>query len=189
MTIRRAHLLLIVCAMICLAPRTPSDARPAQTTLEARIAELKAKTAALVAAARPRLDALSPQQRLSAPPAIWRVPGALTAFRDCANCPQMVVIPAGEFTMGSPPSEQGAEAQHRVVIATPFAVSKFEITFEEWDACLKQGGCGGYEPGDEGWGRGERPVINTSWEDAQAYVHWLSQKTGKPYRLLSESEW
>ncbi len=101
----------------------------------------------------------------------------------------MVVIPAGEFTMGSPPSEQGAEAQHRVIIATPFAVSKFEITFEEWDACLKQGGCGGYQPGDEGWGRGERPVINTSWEDAQAYVHWLSQKTGKPYRLLSESEW
>src|ERR1700681_1218247 len=164
MTIRRAHLLLIVCAMICLAPRTPSDARPAQTTLEARIAELKAKTAALVAAARPRLDALSPQQRLSAPPAIWRVPGALTAFRDCADCPQMVVIPAGEFTMGSPPSEQQAEAQHRVTLAATFAVSKFEITFDEGNACVKNGGCGNYRPEDEGWGRGKRPVVNLSWE-------------------------
>jgi formylglycine-generating enzyme required for sulfatase activity len=189
MTIRRARLLLIVCAMICLAPRTPSDARPAQTTLEARIAELKAKTAALVASERPRLDALSPQQRLSAPPAIWRVPGALTAFKDCAGCPRMVVIPAGEFTMGSPPSELGAETQHRVTIAAPFAVSKFEITFEQWDVCVKSGGCGGYRPEDQGWGRGKRPVINLSWENAKDYVNWLSHKTGKPYRLLSEAEW
>jgi formylglycine-generating enzyme required for sulfatase activity len=101
----------------------------------------------------------------------------------------MVVIPAGEFTMGSPPSEQGAEAQHRVTIAAPFAVSKFEITFEQWDTCLKEGGCSSYRPDDEGWGRGERPVINVSWQDAQAYATWLSRKTGKPYRLLSESEW
>jgi len=101
----------------------------------------------------------------------------------------MVVMPAGEFTMGSPPSEGGAEVQHRVTIATPFAVSKFEITFEEWDACVMDGGCGGYRPDDEGWGRGKRPVINISWEDGQAYASWLSNKTGKQYRLLSESEW
>lgn len=101
----------------------------------------------------------------------------------------MVVIPAGEFTMGSPASVQGAEAQHRVTIASPFAVSKFEITFEEWDACLNEGGCRGYRPDDEGWGRGKRPVMNVSWEDAKAYSAWLSRKTGQPYRLLSESEW
>ena len=182
---------IIACAIIFVASQTQGNdlAGTAETNLETRIAELKTKTAELVARERARLNTLPPQQRLAAPSAVWRVGGALTEFRDCTDCPQMVVIPAGEFTMGSPPSEQGAEAQHRVVIATPFAVSKFEITFEEWDACLKQGGCGGYQPGDEGWGRGERPVINTSWEDAQAYVHWLSQKTGKPYRLLSESEW
>jgi formylglycine-generating enzyme required for sulfatase activity len=159
------------------------------TNLEVRIAELKAKTAELVARERTPLDALPSQQRLVAPPAIWRVRDALTEFRDCSDCPQMVVIPAGEFTMGSPPSERGAEAQHRVIITAPFAVSKFEITFEEWDACLKEGGCGGYRPGDEGWGRGDLPVINISWHDAQAYANWLSHKTGKPYRLLSESEW
>jgi formylglycine-generating enzyme required for sulfatase activity len=103
----------------------------------------------------------------------------------------MVVIPAGEFTMGSPPSEQhrGDEPQHRVTIATPFAVSKFEITFDEWDACVKDGGCGGYRPDDQNWGRGKRPVINISWENAKSYVSWLSRNTGKPYRLLSESEW
>jgi formylglycine-generating enzyme required for sulfatase activity len=185
----RAYILLIACAMISLAPPTRGDARPAQPKLEARIAELKAKTAALAASTRARLDALSPPQRLAAPPAVWRVPGALTAFKDCAGCPQMVVIPAGEFTMGSPPSEQGAEAQHRVTIAAPFAVSKFEITFDEWGACVKDGGCGGYRPDDQKWGRGKRPVIDMSWENAKTYVNWLGRKTGKPYRLLSEAEW
>src|SRR5690242_18834240 len=68
--------------------------------LEAELAELKAKTAAMVASALPRLAALPPQQRLAAEPEIWRVPGAVTEFRDCAGCPHMMVIPAGEFTMG-----------------------------------------------------------------------------------------
>jgi formylglycine-generating enzyme required for sulfatase activity len=165
-----------------------ATASTAQPQLETHIAELKAKTAALVASALAGLNALSPQQRLSAPPSIWRVPGALTEFKDCAECPQMVVIPAGEFTMGSPPSEQNAEAQHRVTIAAAFAVSKFEITFDDWDVCAKDGGCGGTWS-DEGWGREKRPVIHMSWVNAKAYVTWLSRKTGKPYRLLSESEW
>src|SRR5712671_7810117 len=88
--------------------------------------------------------------------------GARTEFKDCDGCPRMVMIPAGEFTMGSPPSEQGAEAQHRVTIAAPFAISKFEITFDEWDACVADGGCGGYRAEDAGWGRGTRPVINVA---------------------------
>jgi formylglycine-generating enzyme required for sulfatase activity len=188
-TLPRAYFLLAAGAMIWLVPATQSPARPAQPKLEARIAELMAKTAALVASARPALDALTPAQRLAAPPAVWRVAGALANFRDCAGCPQMVVIPAGEFTMGSPPSEQQAEAQHRVTIAAPFAVSKFEITFDEWEACVKNGGCGGYRPADQGWGRGKRPVINLSWENAKDYVKWLSARTRKPYRLLSEAEW
>ena len=190
----RTHILgIIACAMISIAPlpQRHANARPAPPKLEARIAELKAKTAALAATERARLDALSPQQRLSAPPAIWRVPDALTEFRDCARCPRMVVIPAGEFTMGSPESEpfRGAETQHRVTFAAPFAVSKFTITFDEWGACVKDGGCGGYRPDDQHWGRGKRPVIDISWDNAKAYVEWLSRKTGKPYRLLSEAEW
>ena len=112
-------------------------------------------------------------------------------FADCAECPEMVVIPAGEFTMGSPTSElyRGAEMQHRVTIPLPFALSKQEITFEQWDACVADSGCGGYMPDDEGWGRGSRPVINVSWNDAKAYVEWLSRKNGQQYRLPSEAEW
>jgi formylglycine-generating enzyme required for sulfatase activity len=181
-----ACILGIAAGAVMAVPLPSASAEPA---LQARIDELKAKTAALVASERARLDALSPQERLSAPPVVWRVPGALTEFEDCAGCPHMMVIPAGEFTMGSPPSEQQAEAQHRVTIAAPFAVSKFEITFEEWDACVAEGGCGVYRPHDQGWGRGKYPVINISWENAKAYVGWLSRKTGQPYRLLSESEW
>jgi formylglycine-generating enzyme required for sulfatase activity len=183
--------LIIDLATIPLVPQVQGRAvaGPAQPELEAQIAQLKVETAGLAASAQARLNALSPQQRLFAPPAIWRVTGALTEFKDCADCPQMVVIPAGEFTMGSPPSEQGAEAQHRVILSSPFAVSKFEITFDEWDACVTAGGCGGYRPDDEGWGRGTHPVINISWEDASAYASWLSRKTGQPYRLLSEAEW
>ena len=114
-------------------------------------------------------------------------------FRDCEACPEMVEVPAGRYKMGSPISEDGHESeegpQHWVTIANPFAVGAYEVTFGEWDACVSDGGCAGYWPDDEGWGRGRRPVINVSWEDAQMYVAWLTDKTGKKYRLLSESEW
>jgi formylglycine-generating enzyme required for sulfatase activity len=129
--------------------------------------------------------------RLDEPPMIWRVPEALVQFSDCVECPQMVVVPAGEFTMGSPSRERyrGPEAQHRVLIDYPFAVSKYEVTFNEWEACVTDGGCGDFPLFDEGWGRDDRPIINVSWEDAQIYVEWLSKKTGARYRLLSEAEW
>ena len=113
-------------------------------------------------------------------------------FEDCDACPTMVVVPAGEFRMGSPSSEEGHPnegPQHRVTIPEPFAVGKYEVTFSEWGACVSAGGCGGYQPDDRGWGRGQRPAINVSWRDAKAYVAWLSDKTGEQYRLLSEAEW
>ena len=114
-------------------------------------------------------------------------------FRDCAVCPEMVVVPAGAFTMGSPASEDGRLDDEgplrRVTIPVPLAVGVHEVTFAEWDACVSAGGCGGYQPADRGWGRGSRPVINVSWEDAQGYLRWLSTRTGERYRLLSESEW
>ena len=95
--------------------------------------------------------------------------------------------------MGSPSSEERRFDHegpvHRVTISEPFAVGVHEVTFDEWDACVSAGGCGGYRPDDEGWGRGRRPVINVSWEDAQRFVEWLREETGEPYRLLSESEW
>ena len=113
-------------------------------------------------------------------------------FRDCSACPEMVVLPAGRFQMGSPATEEGRDADetHRQVrIGRPFAVGVYEVTFAQWDACVADGGCGRYRPDDGGWGRGRRPVINVSWNDAQAYVAWLSRKTGAEYRLLTEAEW
>jgi formylglycine-generating enzyme required for sulfatase activity len=112
-------------------------------------------------------------------------------FKECEQCPEMVVVPAGSFAMGSPTNERERSSeegpQHRVTLDT-FAVGRFAVTFDEWDACVADGGCGGYMPVDEGWGRGQRPVLNVSWEDAKAYVAWLSSKTKQNYRLLSEAE-
>ena len=120
-----------------------------------------------------------------------RQPGV--RLRDCETCPELVVVPSGSFMMGSPESEWGRfhneGPQRRVTITEPFAVGVYEVTFGEWDACVKASGCNGYQPHGEGWGRGGRPVINVSWEDARAYVNWLSRRTGNRYRLLSESEW
>jgi formylglycine-generating enzyme required for sulfatase activity len=114
------------------------------------------------------------------------------SFRECAkDCPEMVVVPASEFMMGSPATEEGHHdhegPQHKVTIAKPFAVSKFDVTFMDWDACVSVRGC--RNAGDNGFGRGTRPVIFVSWDDAQQYVAWFSNMTGKPYRLLNEAEW
>ena len=115
------------------------------------------------------------------------------AFRECASqfCPEMVVVPAGSFLMGAPHTRELREnerPQHKVSIARLFAVSKFEVTFDEWDTCVRYGDCK-FIPPDAGWGRGRRPVIFVSWEDAQEYVAWLSRLTGKSYRLLTEAEY
>jgi formylglycine-generating enzyme required for sulfatase activity len=113
-------------------------------------------------------------------------------FKECAGCPEIAVVSAGSFTMGSPTSEEGHQPdenpQHVVRLARQFAVGRFAVTFDEWDVCVSDGGCNGWKPGDQGWGRGRRPVINISWNDAKAYVVWLSKKTGKHYRLLTEAE-
>jgi formylglycine-generating enzyme required for sulfatase activity len=112
-------------------------------------------------------------------------------FRECSECPEMVVVPDGSFMMGSPtdePERNGREVQVRVTIARPFAVGRFAVTFAEWNACVADGGCKGYRPNDEGWGRDRRPVINVNWDDAKLYIDWLNARTGKIYRLLSEAE-
>lgn len=132
-----------------------------------------------------------------------------TAFRDCPNCPLMIVVPAGRFRMGTPDDEYGREfdegPRHTVEIDYDFAVGKFEITRREFaafvedtghapdDACFIETGrdwqvavtwrSPGYAVSED------HPVVCVSWTDARAYVDWLSLTTGKPYRLLSEAEW
>jgi formylglycine-generating enzyme required for sulfatase activity len=108
-------------------------------------------------------------------------------FRDCPDCTEMVVVPSGEFDMGSrdAPFES---PPHHVTISRPFAIARRETTFSEWDACVADGACK-YKPDDHGWGRGNQPLIDVSWEDAKVFVVWLTRKTGRTYRLPSEAEW
>jgi formylglycine-generating enzyme required for sulfatase activity len=108
------------------------------------------------------------------------------SFRDCQGCGEMVIVPAGAFDMGS--NAEYENPVHRVTIAKPFAIGRYEVTFDEWDRCVEDKGCTA-QPDDREWGRGGRPVINVSWLDAKAFATWLSQKTGQTYRLPTEAEW
>ena len=103
--------------------------------------------------------------------------------------PEMVVIPAGSFLMGCGEGKdcQGSEKPSHEVQVDTFALSKYEVTFEQYDAFADA--TGRERPNDEGWGRGNRPVLNVYWEDAVAYAKWLSEQTGENYRLPSEAEW
>ena len=103
--------------------------------------------------------------------------------------PEMVAVPAGRFRMGDIQGVGGKDEQpvHEVVIKRPFVVSRYEITFEQYDEFANA--TGGTLPDDEGFGRGRHPVIYVSWNDAVAYANWLSQQTSKRYRLPTEAEW
>jgi formylglycine-generating enzyme required for sulfatase activity len=129
-------------------------------------------------------------------PCGWFTPGGGKTewFKDHEAGSEMVVVPAGKFTMGSPEGNEGEQGpysaegpQHEVTIAKPFAVGKTEVTFAEWDACVAAGAC--LKASDNGWGGDDRPVINVSWDDAKQYIAWLRRITRKEYRLLSEAEW
>jgi formylglycine-generating enzyme required for sulfatase activity len=143
-----------------------------------------------------RAAAVSPDERasesLSTAPVVGPEPNP-AVIRDCEQCPELVLIPAGTFVMGSPANEPGHQQheapQHEVSIAAPFAIGRFEVTFAEWDMCVKEGGCR-HEPDDEGWGRERMPAINVAWRDiAEQFLPWLASKSGKAYRLPSEAEW
>jgi formylglycine-generating enzyme required for sulfatase activity len=132
------------------------------------------------------------EKATGAVPSLPARPSAGTKFSDCAGCPQMVVVPAGAFWMGSNTVSAGTYTdempRYQVTFARPFAIGAFELTFAEYDACVADGACR-HRPDDNGWGRATRPAINVSWDDAREYSEWLSRRTGKRYRLPSEAEW
>lgn len=118
----------------------------------------------------------------------FELPEPGVPFSDCAECPEMLVVPAGSFVMGSDGRHKQEKPPVKVTFAKPFAMSQFEVTFDNWQACVDDGGCKA-TPDDHNWGRGDRPVINITWDDADTYVKWLSKITGATYRKPSEAEW
>jgi len=128
---------------------------------------------------------VSPQPEQPQAPAVFQ-----DRLKDGSLGPKMVALPKGDFLMGSPetePERSSDEKQHRVEIAKPFAIGQTEVTFDDYDSFAKE--TKRKLPEDNGWGRGTRPVINVSWDDATAYAAWLATQTDKAYRLPTEAEW
>lgn len=109
-------------------------------------------------------------------------------FKDCPDAPELVALPPGRFRMGELGLRgQFSERPIRTVTVSTFAIGRFEVTWDEWNSCVVAGSCAAVN--DAGYGRGRRPVINVRWIDAKHYVAWLSDRTGKRYRLPTEAEW
>ncbi|CAB3763038.1 SUMF1/EgtB/PvdO family nonheme iron enzyme [Paraburkholderia humisilvae] len=180
------------------------------TLARARIERLKASAGtqkppvAPAAASTPAPQAVTPatptpQQRPAAaatpppPPAAPPQPSAKATAtasgegKDCATCPVMVPLPAGSFTMGSNSDDPSEKPPHHVTISAPFAIGKFEVTVEQWNACADANACPRLSP--ENNSVKNAPARDLSWDDAQLYVKWLAKATGKPYRLPTEAEW
>ncbi|GAB3539735.1 hypothetical protein GCM10027343_07670 [Noviherbaspirillum agri] len=111
----------------------------------------------------------------------------ISELKDCPSCPTMIALPAGTFTMGSNSGDPSEKPAHRVTIGAPFAIGKYEVTVEQWNACVEAGSCSRITNGGER--APKSPVRDVSWDDAQQYVKWLSKSTGKAYRLPTEAEW
>ncbi|MBV1695981.1 MAG: SUMF1/EgtB/PvdO family nonheme iron enzyme [Hyphomicrobiales bacterium] len=178
---------------VALLQKQEEDRKRAKADAAAKATEAKHRADDEAAArARAAADLRSRGETAKGDPALTVKPGSGQSFRDCPDCPEMVVVPAGSFMMGSPENEEGRSGnegpQRRVTIARPFAVGKFEVTFAEWDACVSEGGCT-HRP-DNTWGRGRRPAMNVSWDDiTKQFLPWLATKAGRSYRLLTEAEW
>jgi len=198
-------------SVICIALAAAGAAVAAERGIDGQLAEIKASTAAIVAK-RPALQ--QTEAALDRAPVIWRVPGAGATIRDIPEAPEMVVIPAGEYTMGwkfsdpqlftgTLPIKAGLKTRHRVRIAAPFAFSKYPVTAGQFAKFVAETG---YDAGDvcqismAGMTKGnnwknpgypqtdDQPVVCVNTADAQAYVTWLAKKTGKAYRLPTEAE-
>ncbi len=182
----------------------PAQLLPEASTVEAaEEATLEVEPVAELAVSETALDETAANETSSNDTLAQQGPTAETAqdqapldaryFRDCAECPEMVEVPAGVFSMGSPSTEpvraEGELSPRDISITARYALGAKEVTYAQWDACVAAGVCEKAAATDPGWGRGERPVVNISWADAQDYLRWLSTKTGHTYRLPSEAEW
>jgi formylglycine-generating enzyme required for sulfatase activity len=186
MTLKLKLLVALAAAMLAVALDDGASAKPKP---------VRPKPAPSVESAKPA--APPPRQFLAEKavqpltPEIERGLRPKDSFKECDRCPEMVVVPKGSFMMGTPITEvdryKGEDPLHRVTFVRPFAVGRFTISFDEWDACLADGGCDGNK-GDDKFGRGRMPAQGISFDAAKSYLAWLSRKVGRTYRLPSESE-
>lgn len=170
--------------------------------LDSDITEFQSASTAIALNAADSIEQPAPKKSQFSDPANAIPAGSGAFFKDraitgdaCERCPEMIVVPAGSFFMGGGAHEPGREdwqketesPRTKISIARPFAVGRAAISFREWEACVSEGECV-TTPSDNGWGKGDLPVINLTWNDANVFAAWLSRKTGLPYRLLSEAE-
>ncbi|BBP98612.1 hypothetical protein BSFA1_37410 [Burkholderia sp. SFA1] len=180
-------------------PATPA-APPAATATPAAPAPKPAPAAPATPATaaapeKPRPSAPPVAATPAAPAAANAKPAAKTAsggeVKDCPSCPVLIPLSAGSFTMGSNNDDPAEKPPHRVSIGHPFAIGKYEVTVEQWNACADAGACTRIALDGDGSTppAGNAPMRNVSWDDAQVYVKWLSKVGGKAYRLPTEAEW
>jgi formylglycine-generating enzyme required for sulfatase activity/Flp pilus assembly protein TadD len=160
-----------------------------QETTEEAVAEVAAPQAEEKSGpSEAELEAMEKRRQKQLKKALAEYPAG-KVFRDCEQCPEMVVMPMGSYWMGYMDVGHRSETPaHKVIFDYIFAAGKFEVTYEQWDLCVEEKGCS-HRPDDDGLGRGNRPVAGINWDDAQAYLAWLSAKTRQQYRLLTEAEW
>lgn len=165
----------------------PSTAPAAPVAKETPAAPAKTPPAKAAPAPAPAPAAAAPASAAASSPAPARAVAAGTDIKDCPACPTLVAIPAASFTMGSNTSDPSEKPAHAVTLAAPFAIGRYEVSVQEWNACAAAAGCQkiALRPGTGP----TAPMRDVSWDDAQQYVRWLSSVSGKPYRLPTEAEW
>jgi formylglycine-generating enzyme required for sulfatase activity len=161
-------------------PPRPEPAKP-----EAKKPEPAKPPSAALPPVIPPVAAADPSA--AAPPAT-RNQGTNNSFQDCPECPVMVRLPSGAFTMGVPRGDPSEQPAHKVTLARSFALGMYEVTVGEWRACIRGGGCTDM-PRMAASVTDLTPVHNVHWNDAAAYATWLSKRTGQKYRLPTEAEW
>jgi formylglycine-generating enzyme required for sulfatase activity len=169
-------------------PKAAATRPPAKAAETPRVAQPKEPTPAPPAtpASPPATAAPAATTPAAQDPAPKRA-AAGGEIKDCPTCPDMITLPAGSFSMGSNTGDPSEKPEHRVSIPASFAIGKFEVTMEQWNACVDTGGC--TKVTTDANRPKNVPVRDVSWDDAQQYVKWLTKVTGKTYRLPTEAEW